>query len=131
MQQRLLRQVPNGLTLLAGATALLGVGCLASAPILGVALLLLGQLLDALDGYAARRLHACTEFGARLDWSLDVAVCHVLLVGLGLVWLVPVLSAVQARSLTLVPGDHDRKRHRISGRTPLVIITALHILGGL
>ena len=114
MQQRLLRLVPNALTLLAGSVALMGAGLLVQAPVLALALLLLGQALDCLDGAAARRLHACTAFGARLDWSLDVAVSHVLLVQLGPTWAVPLASSLQAHSLV-----HN---HRISGRSAVVAI---------
>lgn len=120
MLQRLLPLIPNALTMLAGTTALVGVALLTRAPLVALGLLLLGQALDCLDGYAARRLNATSEFGARLDWSLDVAVVHVLLVGLGLVWLVPVFSALQAYSLV-----HQR---RISGRSAIVVGTALHLL---
>lgn len=123
MQQRLLRYVPNALTLFAGAAALCGVALLASAPIVALGLLLLGQVLDCLDGYAARRLNAASEFGARLDWSLDVAVVHVVLVQMGLVWLVPAFAILQADSLT--------RRRRISGRSAIVGATALHLLGAL
>lgn len=122
MQQRLLALIPNLITLLSGVAALLGAGLLAQAPALGLALLLVGQALDILDGFAARRLGVCSEFGARLDWSIDVAVCHVLLVGLGLVWLVPITSALQARSLVY--------QERVSGRSAVVMLAALHVLGG-
>lgn len=119
--QRLQRWIPNALTLLAGIVALVGIGCIASAPGVAVALLVLGQALDILDGAAARRFNAVTDFGARLDWSLDVAVVHVLLVTLGLVWLVPVFSALQAHSLV--------HRQRISGRSAIVVGAGLHLLG--
>lgn len=58
--------------------------CLAAAeiPVLFLALYLFCCLTDALDGFAARRLNACSEFGAQLDSAADLTVTAVLLLRL-------------------------------------------------
>lgn len=46
----------------------------------GLALLVLA--LDGVDGWLARRLHECSEFGARFDMEVDAALILVLCLGL-------------------------------------------------
>lgn len=50
------------------------------------ALLAVALATDALDGYLARRLHAATEFGRKLDSLADYATLFVGLAGVALLW---------------------------------------------
>lgn len=62
--------IPSLVTMVGGV-----VGCLAIQR-WSIALATLSLLCDIADGRLARRLHAATEIGARLDWSVDVALAH-------------------------------------------------------
>lgn len=103
----------NMLTLLSGASAIAGVLSLEGGHVaLAVALLVLGQALDILDGHIARRLQVATPFGAALDWSVDVGVAVYILGWTGHWWALLPLSLLHALAI-------DRER-RFSGRTIVV-----------
>ena len=90
-------------------------------------LLVLGWCCDLLDGFAARRLGVVTEFGARLDWAIDVAVVHALLAFLGAAWWVVLgFAALQALTLRL---EASGARRRVSGRSGLVAFVVGRQLG--
>ena len=111
---RLTRTIPSALTFLGGA---LFVAWLLGAPLwVGVA----GLLCDALDGYAARRLGATSDFGSLYDWTTDVC-CFALLAGkLGAPWLA--VLAIPAQVFLRLRGRH------LSGRAALFIVAALYSL---
>lgn len=139
-----MKWVPSLVTLAGGLLSVLAIGQLATRPLLGVLLLALAWLLDLLDGALARRLNAVSEFGAQLDWAIDVAVVHGLLAHLGLTWAVVPVAVLQALTMTAeLRGTVRSIRHdpggptlvefvrprRVSGRTTLVCVTAGHALG--
>lgn len=96
---------PRGRSLIPSGVTVLGVICTFVAVVvyphwLAVVLLVVGQLADVIDGWAARSLDACTEFGASLDRRADVVVTHVLGVTfLGWWWLVPAPAVLVAQVL--------------------------------
>ena len=122
---KLQRLLPNAITTAGGLSALYGLTVVESSPRLAVLLLVMGQVLDMLDGAVARRLDVCTRFGAQLDWSFDVTVAQAALTPLGLTWLSPVLAYVQAASLA-----DPVALGRITGRTITVLTVATLALWG-
>ncbi len=76
-----------------------------------------GLLLDALDGYAARRLGVSSAFGSLYDWAVDVTVCALVLQHLGAAPLCLVLVPLQVRA-------HLAGKH-VSGRTAVSIVLML------
>lgn len=116
-----LLRLPCLVTLAGGGAGVLGVVAFADGQTgLGVLGLVLGQLLDGLDGFLARRLRLCSAVGAELDLSVDIGLVHALLVVWGLVFLLPVVAGVQAVARV--------RRRRFSGRTIAVVLTLLALL---
>lgn len=123
----MIRLLPNLLTLLGGALSLAAIGWLELSSWMGAVLLVLGWCCDLLDGFAARRLGVVTEFGAQLDWAIDVAVVHALLAFLGGAWWVVLgFAALQAITLRL---EASGARRRVSGRSGLVAFVVGRQLG--
>lgn len=109
-------QIPCLLTLAGGLAGVGGAALLADGQVVAAALLLVvGQLLDILDGAAARRLGLCSRLGATMDLFVDLALTHVLLVVWGLVWLVPIVATLQAAAHV--------HTIRVSGRSAIVVLT--------
>jgi phosphatidylglycerophosphate synthase len=76
--------IPCALTVAGLAAGLLGASSLASGEVaVGVAWVAVGQCLDIADGRVARRMGAATEWGAHLDYCVDIAVTHALLAQAG------------------------------------------------
>lgn len=107
--------LPSAVTLVGGTLGLLGASSLPDRPGLAAALLAASVALDTLDGALARRLGACSEFGRRLDWSLDVAVGHAVAFFSAFLWMIPVLAVVQAAALPW-------RGRVVSGRTAAVLL---------
>jgi phosphatidylglycerophosphate synthase len=100
-------------------------------------LIVASLIFDALDGWAARKLHATSKYGEGLDWSVDVAIAH------AIVWRIaaladsmmfaPMVSAVLAKlqaegaygATTSTPW---RRRQRVSGRAFVTIGAVLYVL---
>lgn len=90
------RALPSALTLAGLLAGLAGARCLATGEVAaGVGWLILGQLLDILDGVAARRLRAETPLGALLDYHSDQAVGVAVLAAVGLWAWIPAAVLVQ------------------------------------
>jgi phosphatidylglycerophosphate synthase len=114
MTSRLTKGLPNLLTLLGHALTL---AWLAGAP---WPFALIGLFFDDLDGFAARRLDAASEFGSLYDWTVDVTSAAVVAVRLHLLPLLVVL--VPAQVLARRAGRH------VSGRALLVMVALAHDL---
>lgn len=110
---RLALALPTLLTAMSATAAVAGLTLLRDERATATGLLCLGQVCDVLDGIAARRLGAVTEFGGHLDWSVDAGVAHIGLALSGVAWASPLLAALQAWSLA--------GRRRISGRSAVVL----------
>lgn len=114
--------VVNAVTLLGLGIGLLGVSMLPA--IRAVPLLFASLLLDALDGFLARRTNASTELGAWLDWSSDVALGYALLFRIlpqqSALKLVPFVVFLQCLSLW--------SKKRVSGRATMTFIALVYII---
>lgn len=86
------------------------------------ALAVLALPFDVLDGYLARRLGACSEFGAWLDWSVDAALAVVYALAL---WPMPVALVVVVTYQAAMRAYGQRS----SGRASLACIWFLWGVG--
>lgn len=83
--------------------------------------IVLGQALDVVDGWAARKMGAVTRVGAALDYQSDVVVTAALLAAAGAWgWIAgAVLLQVAAQSSSW----------RVSGRTAAAIFAVVEVAG--
>lgn len=94
IQSIMRRSAANVVTLMSGGAAV--VAMMIEPGKAAIALLILGQILDFIDGWLARRLGTATAFGAALDWSVDVGVALTLVGVSGQVWMLLVLAPLYA-----------------------------------
>jgi phosphatidylglycerophosphate synthase len=84
-------------------------------------LLLVGLAFDVLDGATAREYGLCSRFGARLDWTVDVAIAAALAI--------TQLGPAALVAVALWASYADFRGWRVSGRALLTaIVTALWVL---
>lgn len=108
------KQAANLVTLFSGAAAVVAMA-IEPGPVAAV-LLVAGQVLDALDGWLARRLGTASQFGAALDWAVDAGVALTLLGLSGRMWLLLFLAPVYAWAAC----GRGRSAPRASGEDVLV-----------
>ncbi len=109
---RWLGVTPDQITVASFAVSLLAAGAIAAGQLrLGLGLMALGQVLDAMDGAMARRYRLANPGGERLDTQLDRASEAVLFAAFGLAGLAPwklVLLALSA--ILLMTSIIERSR---------------------
>lgn len=110
------RALPSLLTLAGLALRLLALGG-ALPPAWG----LLGLACDALDGAAARRLGAVTDFGRELDWHGDCACAGVALATIAARLGSPLVLGGGLVALVTVWAWHHARGVRVSVSSPLVL----------
>lgn len=142
IQNMMRRSAANVVTLMSGGAAVLAM--MIEPGIAAIALLVLGQVLDFIDGWLARRLGTATAFGAALDWSVDAGVALTLVGVSGQVWMLLVLAplyawAARGRGREQVPCTSRRtsarlihwmiaRVRRFSGRSLVVTLVILGML---
>jgi len=143
MFQNIIRKnAANVVTLASGAAAV--VAMMLQPGTAAIGLLLLGQALDFLDGWLARRLGTATPFGAALDWSVDASVALTLIGLSGRVWMLLLLAPTYAwaarwrgrkwppcasrRPMVRVVHWAAERVRRFSGRSLLVAVTIMEML---
>lgn len=84
--------------------------------------------IDALDGWLARRLRACTEFGAWFDWCTDTALAYAMV--FRMLEGSPMTAVFMMSAVVVFQSVARATNHRWSGRAMVTAIPIASILIG-